>query len=114
MDFNFDEIDFSKLTVKKESEKKNKEVQKYDKTTTESYRIKRILKIDPLTDLEIPDNLRFEFEHKWDPISGEIIGLDEVGPLCFNAITLYDYYLQIGIKGYGIQEPIDTGGIMGI
>lgn len=107
MDFNFDEIDFSRLTVKKDSEVKNKQLPKYDKTTTESYRIKRLLKIDPLTDLEVPEHLRFEFEHKWNPVSGEVTGLDEVGPLCFNAITLYDYLFDNRYKG--LWNPATDG-----
>ncbi len=98
MEFNFDEIDFSKVDITEKSQKDSKTIE-YDKTTTETYRIKRMFKIDPLTDQEVPEKLRFEFEDKWDPISGEIIGKDEVGPLCFNALTLYDYYNSNRYKG---------------
>lgn len=106
MDFNFEEIDFTKLTLKPESDIK-KQVLTYDKTTTETYRIKRILKIDPLTHTEVPENLRFEYENQWNPITGEVIGLDEVGPLCFNAITLYDYLFANRYKG--LWNPASDG-----
>jgi hypothetical protein len=124
MDFNFEQIDFSKLQKKekpnssnisiganinntndKSSIKSNEII--YDKTTTETYRIKRILKIDPLTDTEVPEHLRFEFEYKWQPLTGEIIGKDEVGPLCFNAITLYDYIFSNRFKG--LWNPASDG-----
>ncbi len=71
----------------------------YDKTTTETYRIKRLYKIDPLTDQEIPENLIFEYKYRWDPFTGNPIEIDEVGPLCFNALTLYDYYFTNRFKG---------------
>lgn len=106
MDLNFDEIDFSKLQIKSD-DKKEKVVEKYDKTTMETYRIKRLLKVCPLSDNEVPVHLRFEYEHRWDPISGEIIEKDEVGPLCFNAITLYDYIFTNRFKG--LWNPATDG-----
>ncbi len=102
MDLNFDQIDFSKLSVGteiKSDNKSDKPVPIYDKTTTDTYRIKRLLKIDPLTDMEVPEHLRFEFEYKWDPITGEIKEKDEIGPLCFNAISFYDYMFANRFKG---------------
>lgn len=98
MTFNFDEIDFSKLYINKESYIKDNIIE-YDNTTNETYRIKRLYKLDPLTDESIPGNLLFEFKYKWDPITGERIGIDENGPLCFNAINLYNYYYANRYKG---------------
>ncbi len=106
MDLSFEQIDFAKLSIKSDAKEK-KSIDKYDKTTTETYRLKRLLKIDPLTDLEVPEHLRFEYEFKWDPISGEVIEKDEVGPLCFNAITLYDYLFQNRFKG--LWNPATDG-----
>jgi hypothetical protein len=76
-----------------------KETEKYDKTTTETYRIKRLFKIDPLTDQEIPNHLIFEYPHRWDPYTGKRLDSDPIGPLCFNALTLYDYYFSNRFKG---------------
>ena len=117
MDFNFEQIDFeqidfepidfSKLEITmKNKNDLNKEMVQYDKTTTESYRIKRQLKIDPLTDTEIPPHLIFEYKYRWDPYTGKIIDDDPVGPLCFNALTLYDFIFSIRFKGLW-NPPVD-------
>lgn len=95
MDFTFDYVDFT--SVKESNNNKNNN--NYDLTTTETYRIKRLFKLDPFTDEEIPENLMFKFYHKWDPYTGERSTIDEVGPLCFNALTLYEYYFKNRLNG---------------
>lgn len=122
MDFSFDSIDFNSL-IKNNPDKKNNHglsydsvdisktidinktstdtnnLTNYDKTTCETYRIKRLFKIDPLTDLEVPDNLAFRFLYSWNPYTG-IRGTDDIiGPLYFNAINLYDYFFSNRYKG---------------
>lgn len=98
MDFNY--IDFDDLKGIHIINKNNAiNLKKYDKTTTEIYRIKRQFKIDPLTDQEIPSNLLFEYNYRWDPYTGMIIDEDPIGPLCFNALNLYNYYYLNRFKG---------------
>lgn len=117
LDFSFDSIDFSSIKKsnssinksshdnnndnnnKLKSNKEELEEIKYDKTTNETYRIKRLFKIDPFTDKEIPDNLIFEFLDIWNPYTGLREKKDPIGPLCFNAINLYDYYYSNRYKG---------------
>ena len=86
---------------------------KYDKTTNETYRIKRLYKIDPFLDNKIPSNLCFEFKYKWNPFNGERGELDEIGPLCFNAINLYDYYYINRYKGLWIPPQDGFQGMYG-
>lgn len=71
----------------------------YDKTTMETYRVRRLFKIDPLTDQEVQENMAFKFEYNWDPYSGLRNTTDPVGPLYFNAITLYNHYFLNRYKG---------------
>ena len=103
MDFSFDSIDFNSLNdtdndnYLETSNIKKKDV--FDETTVETYRIKRLYKIDPILDTEIPKELMFEFKFKWNPYNGIRDGLDTVGPLCFNALNLYDYYFTNRYKG---------------
>lgn len=94
MNFSFDLIDFCSCLDEKnqESNIQLNNNEEYDKTTSETYRIKRLYKIDPITDTEIPNELMFEFKNKWNPYSGLRGDIDDIGPLCFNAINLYDYY----------------------
>jgi hypothetical protein len=128
MDFSFDSIDFSSYsdiavsntnintntntntnTNNNSSSNKNsnKISEKYDNTTTEIYRIKRLYKIDPILDNEVPKELIFKFMFKWNPYNGSRGEIDDVGPLCFNAINLYDYYY---INRYnGLWTPPQDG-----
>lgn len=107
MDFSFDSIDFSCITKDSSDnvisinnvDNDNSESIIYDKTTNETYRIKRLFKIDPLTDLEVPDNLAFKFSQAWNPYTGFRESDDIIGPLYFNAIILYDYYFASRYKG---------------
>ena len=113
-DFSFDKIDFSSIIKKdinnldelsKSTDETLEEI-KYDKTTNETYRIRRLFRVDPFTDQEIPTNLMFEFVHLWNPYTGLRDKLDPIGPLCFNAINLYDYYYTNRYKGLW-NHPIE-------
>jgi len=104
MSFSYDTIDFNSLdceelkqniTEYEVSDKYNE----YDKTTTESYRIKRIFKIDPIIDIEVPEELSFKFQDTWNPYNGMREKIDPIGPLYFNAINLYDYFYLNRFKG---------------
>ena len=104
IEFSFDTIDFSSI-IKNDNSVQNNEnnennENKYDKTTNETYRIRRLFKIDPFTDQEIKNDLIFEFKQMWNPYTGlRNDKLDPVGPLCFNAINLYDYFYNNRYKG---------------
>lgn len=102
MEFTFDTIDLNILsnkTIKNEIIQQTDNNFNYDKNTTETYRIKRLYKIDPLIDLEVPDNLAFKFIFSWDPYTGKRNGDDLIGPLYFNAINLYDFYFNNRFRG---------------
>lgn len=119
MDFTFEKIDFTNFDNNNNNNNNDNDndnitdskclketLEKYDKTTNETYRIKRLFKIDPFTDQEIPDNLIFEFVNIWDPYTGLREKPDPIGPLCFNAINLYDYYYLNRYKGLW-NPPVD-------
>ncbi len=114
----FDQIDWGKLTDTTKSQsldincEQNKNVQ-YDDTTTETYRIKRLFKIDPLTDIEVKEEVAFKFYNKWDPYSGLIYELDPIGPLYFDAINLYNYYFLNRYKGLWIPPHDQFQGYYG-
>jgi hypothetical protein len=71
----------------------------YDKTTTETYRINRLLSIDPILNEKIPEELNFKFKDKWDPLTGIRTTIDEIGPLCFHAVNLYRFYMKNRTNG---------------
>jgi len=119
MDFSFDTIDFSSYFDDNTSQldiisnKTNIILEQYDKMTNETYRIKRLYKIDPILDNEIPKELIFEFKYKWNPYNGIREKIDDIGPLCFNAINLYDYYYINRYKGLWTPPQDGFQGIYG-
>lgn len=103
-----DDIDTNVIDYKKET--KINKVEDYDKTTTETYRAKRLLKLDPLTDEVVPLHMQFSYPYKWNPYNGEITGIDPVGPLVFNAYNLYKYFLNNKLNGLWIPPINDENG----
>jgi hypothetical protein len=95
----FEELDFGKISYKDNTETENEDKNIYDITTNEVYRIKRYYGIDPLTDRKVDSSVMFKYKYKWDPYTGKILGFDEIGPLCFNALDLYNYYFENRYKG---------------
>jgi hypothetical protein len=91
---NFEYVNFINKDdeIIKIGEKEESDYEEYDEETTETYRTLRLLKFDPMTNEEISKELLFEFKYKWDPITGKRKGVDEHGPLCFDALNLYQYY----------------------
>jgi len=85
----------------------------YDKTTNETYRVKRLFKIDPITDQEVPDNLAFKFIFSWNPCTGVRGTPDIIGPLYFNVINLYDYYYLNRYNGLWNQPQEQFQGYYG-
>lgn len=112
MNFSFEPVDFTMFL----NDSKNKIIKSpdlikssdnYDETTSEIYRIKRLYKIDPILHTEISKEHIFEFKYKWNPYNGLRGDIDNIGPLCFNAINLYDYYY---INRYiGLWYPSQDG-----
>ena len=119
MNFSFDTIDFNSLISKNDSkinddnENSSNNIIEYDNTTNETYRIKRLFKIDPILDNEVPENLAFKFIFSWDPYTGIRNGIDVIGPLYFNAITLYDYYFSNRFIGLWIPPSDQFQGYYG-
>ena len=117
-DLCFEQIDWKKISNVSESQNldvktdKNTSVQ-YDDTTTETYRIRRLFKIDPLTDLEVREEIAFRFYNMWNPYSGVISGIDPIGPLYFNAINLYNYYFLNRYKGLWVPPQDQFQGYYG-
>jgi hypothetical protein len=82
----------------------------YDKTTTETYRINRLLSIDPITNEKISEELKFKFKDKWDPLTGIRTIIDEIGPLCFNTMNLYRFYMKNRTNGLWNPPTNDSSG----
>ena len=102
-DYDFDYVNFvdnnTSGTIESIKLEKSFNCDDYDETTTELYRTLRLYKLDPITNEEISKDLIFEFKYKWDPLTGERKDIDKMGPLCFNALNLYQYYYSNRYNG---------------
>jgi len=81
---------------------------KFDKTTTETYRVMRELHLDPISHEKVPEELAFRFEYMWDPITGERTEKDPFGPLYFNCKNLlinfyYNRLRMLWVEGDNID-----------
>jgi len=107
--FNYDFVNFDDDETNIKSNDIKYDI-KYDKTTTEFYRIKRLFNIDPILDEKIPENLLFKYSNKWDPLTGNTTDIDETGPLCFNAFNLYKFYIKNRYNGLWTPPYNDNTG----
>ena len=85
------------------------EYNKYEKLTRETYRTMRELKLDPITHEKVPEDLQFKFEYMWDPITGERLGKDKHGPLCFNVINLAKNFYYNRLRLLWTEGEIENG-----
>jgi len=77
----------------------------FNKDTTEKYYNCRINQLDAITGEPIENSKIIMFSYMWNPFTGKKIHQrDEYGPLCFNALILYEYYFVNRYKGLWIQE----------
>jgi len=82
----------------------------YEDRTIDYYKTMRLRKMDPIIGIDLePDNC-FEFPHMWDPYTGERLGLDPFGPLCFDPDTLIYYYYINRLKNLWTEPTDDEGG----
>lgn len=103
--FTFDFVNFSNLPDTNTINIKKK----YDKVTTETYCVKRRLEKCAITGENIIDACKFKFKYMWNPLNGEREGIDKVGPLYFNIITLYNHYFNnrtTGLWTPSIYDPV--------
>lgn len=80
---------------------------KYDFNTMQKYKSLRISNLDPLTFMDIPNNCKFKFPYEWDPYTGERLGVDNNGPLCFDPDVLIKHFHTQRLNKLWI-EPSDT------
>lgn len=71
----------------------------YDERTTIYYKTLRQCHLDPITNVEIPDNVAFKFKYKWDSYTGEKIGIDQYGELWFHPAYLIYYFYTHRLDG---------------
>lgn len=101
--FTFDFVNFSNLPDTNTIHIKKK----YDKVTTETYCVKRRLEKCAITSENIVEMCKFKFKYMWNPLNGERTCIDNVGPLCFNIITLYNHYFNNRLTGLWTPSSYD-------
>jgi hypothetical protein len=86
--------------------------QEYDEQTTEFYKNMRVNKYNVINhDIFSYDiNRAFQFEHMWDPYTGEIKEKDIFGPLCFDPDELIHFYYKRRLKLLWNESKDEAGG----
>jgi len=102
-------IDFNNVNMSHINNNVVDEYNKYDKSTRETYRTMRELKLDPITHEKVPEDLQFKFEYMWDPITGERLGKDKYGPLCFDIINLAKNFYYNRLRLLWTEGEIENG-----
>ena len=83
---------------------------KYDKQTTEFYRVTRERKLDPIMQTQLDPEFAFAFPYKWDPYTGERQGLDPDGPFYFDPDTLIKYFHTQRLKKLWVYSADEQAG----
>lgn len=76
---------------------------------TDHYRLLRKKQYDPILDKSVKTKKHFKYGYKWDPITGERLGKDEDGPLCFDPEALIYYFYKNRLRNLWIDEKIENG-----
>lgn len=82
----------------------NKSPIMYDNKTMQYYRVARTRKLDPILNEIVDGNIAFKFEYRWDPYTGERMGIDPYGPLYFHPASLIHYFYVHRLDGLWKNE----------
>ena len=106
---NFDEIENIIPNVQPKLNNIKNGYDRYDKTTTETYRVMRQQHLDPITHEKVPSNLEFKFEYMWDPITGERLEKDPNGSFYFNCKDLVKNFYYNRLRMLWVEGDIIDG-----
>lgn len=112
-------VDFDEVPVKEVAEDpRNKEIYfatckiEFDESTTVFYKVMRERKLNVFTQEDnIEPNKCFEFRYMWDIFTGERLGIDPCGPLCFHPTELVNYFAEYCLKNLWNDQVDEHGGI---
>jgi len=82
---------------------------RYDDKTMLYYKTLRFRRMDPIFLAEIDDDKCFKFYHEWNPYTGERLGIDPYGPLCFHPDSLIKYFYENRLNDLWIAETEQNG-----
>jgi hypothetical protein len=107
MSFNYVNYSNYNQIIKKKENKNN--YNQYDDKTTNYYSKLREMKMDPILQESVEDNISFKYYNKWNAYSGEKLNeKDPYGPLCFHPDILIKYYYTNRLNELWIDE-LDDG-----
>jgi hypothetical protein len=106
---NFDEIEDIIQNIQPKLNNIKNSYDRYDKTTTETYRVMRQQHLDPITHEKVPSNLEFKFEYMWDPLTGERLEKDPNGSFYFNCKDLVKNFYYNRLRMLWVEGDIIDG-----
>jgi hypothetical protein len=114
----FDDDDFTDLASANTKESKEAHKPQFshkynfnaDTRTTEYYKVLRLTKQDPFTNMEVNEDCAFKFDQMWDSTSGERTGKDPYGPLWFDPDSLMYYFYTNRLINLWDEPQDEQGG----
>jgi hypothetical protein len=82
----------------------------FSKYTTETYRVLRLRKMDPITLQDLDEKTSFEFPYMWDPYTGERLGKDPFGSLWFDPNSLIHFFYKNRLNNLWDNETDESNG----
>ena len=81
----------------------------FDDKTMNYYKIMRYRKMDPIILQDIDYDNCFKFYDEWNPYTGERLGKDPYGPLCFHPDSLIKYYYENRLNNLWVNDIEQDG-----
>lgn len=81
----------------------------FDEKTMLYYKTMRFRKMDPIILADVDDDKCFKFYHQWNPYTGERLGIDPYGPLCFHPDSLVKYFYENRLNNLWVNEFNQNG-----
>lgn len=108
-------VDFSEFEEQKEMEeidslyiRDNRKIMFNDKTM-QTYKTMRFRKMDPIFLRDLNENECFRFYDQWNPYTGERLGPDPYGPLCFHPDSLIKWFYENRLNDLWVSETQQNG-----
>lgn len=83
----------------------------FDTTTLNYYKSMREQEYCPLSSKKLNSDTCFKLYDMWDPYTGERVGRDPYGPLCFDIDTLIKYIYNIRLRKLWVEESGEEDGV---
>jgi hypothetical protein len=81
----------------------------FDDKTMLYYKAMRFRKMDPIFQIDLDEDKCFKFYYQWNPYTGERLGADPYGPMCFHPDSLIKYFYENRLNNLWVEQVEQNG-----